>query len=1061
MEARTISFGNERSVTFRAGSSIPVGLEDQLVEYRVIEDRLYLLANGTQYALRAESDSQLELLEHLTHYAGHTLVRIDKLQGVSVMLTVFTYAGAAQFTGNESFTVVVNSAIELQLRNLRLPQTDLVRLFTKEFLCGDRCFALPGRGGNMDTVTLIGENLTCKIERTKQDIMQVVDIAQRRRNHYFPGAIVLLSGSIRFQDELNHTVQHSQETQKKFAESVKDNQELLRLWSLYSELELAAMKQEVNELGVLKYYAVDIVPDSSGKTVAVFKLDKRVPASFYTTGLGYAVIADEHYHAKDITASTRSLYIGDRAVKPADSRSSEHNELHVAMNSVASVLPSRGYVTGSFSGSKMMADRRQRALEQIDNCLTPLLDLKLLLQSGETVNEVKKKHYRPVNDELLKKIFGDKNITFTERQREAIDIAVNTPDLAIIQGPPGTGKTTVIRAIIARLEHLYNGNVKILVSSAQHDAVDNAIENVAYGGLPVNRLGGRSGEDETRSGQYIWHWIQRITQQCETFLEREEGSEYRAAFRRMLLTIEECKGRTEDRDLLKEKLLSIYRELGRLDLDPAVTDQVGQVISRLERNRIVEADAETSTADSNLTEKAEMFKLLESQRLSVPAFLDDGPIQLGRLTRFLRLCDSIRYEIPACWNSLRLGPESAELDGLLEQFQQSLDDLRSAVFGVEAEAVYTDESLLERDLDMMFKRILEELQLKAAETRDSLSNVIWEFKDELENPQNIADILDKYTRISAATCQQAVSRKAANLRINEANVYDYVIIDEAARANPLDLLIPMSLGKKIILVGDHNQLPHLLERDIVQELMRTKRDPRVADLLKETLFARLYTMLDRTKYTSHKRTVMLNDQYRMHPVIGDFVSMFYDEPLYSPLPKEAKLHQLGLYDDKPVAWIDVRLESGPESSSRHQSKHRDAEVDRVMSELDKILYANRDFTVGIITFYKSQATKIQERIDALTQQDRMRISAGTVDAFQGKEFDVVILSTVRANQYEDFKERVGFLDSRNRLCVAFSRGKRLLIVVGDAQTVASDGSQTIIKELNEFYELCKSEGYYE
>lgn len=1056
MEAKQVNFGNEKNITFRASSHLPMEMEETFIEYQIIEDQIYILGEQqARYGLQAETAAQKEILNHLQQYNGLSLVRIDQLSGWNVTITVFTYAGAVHFTDEELFSIVINSAIDRELRKLGIGTTQLPQFFTSEFLCKERCFAIPAQDGDLGSLTLVGENYFCKIERTKQNIMQVTNIWRRRKNNYVQGAILLLSGNIEFQDQLTHTAQQSEATQKKFIESVKDNQHLLKLWSLYSELEIEAMKQEVNELGAIKYVDADIVPDLHGKSVAVFKVEKKVPSSFYQTSLGFAVVSEEHFNAQDISSSLKSIYVGDTVLKDNESRPVGYTELRIALASDMYALPPKGYVIGSFLGSKTMADRRVRALEKIDACQTPLLDLKLLLQSGETLNPVKKKHFEPVNDELLKKIFGDKKITFTERQREAINIAVNTPDMAIIQGPPGTGKTTVIRAIIARLGKLYDGDVKILVSSAQHDAVDNAIENVEYGGLPVNRIGGRLGEAELKSGSYIWKWIRQISQNCDEILAREGVSEYRAAFRKMLLLIEECRELVHDRSEVKLRLLSIYRLLAQVDVEEDVIDQVSAVISRLERNQLVDSQAETEN------EAAELFRLLENQRLTKAAFQDDGPIQLAKLVRFLRLCTDFQIEIPDFWTSLRTGPDASELDELLTRYKDSLDRIRATVFGETTEAVYTDEALLEKDLEVLFTRILEDIQLKAEQTRDSLANVIWEFKDELENPQNIAEIIEKYAKINAATCQQAASRKAANVKLNSSIEYDYVIVDEAARANPLDLLIPMSLGKKIILVGDHNQLPHLLEKDIVHELVKRKRDPKAAELLQETLFARLYTMLDKTKYTEHNRTVMLNDQYRMHPVIGDFVSTFYEEPLRSAMPREEKLHQLGLYNDKPIAWLDVKPSAGAESATRHQSKSRDAEVTRLMSELHQILHANHTYTIGIITFYKSQAVKIQEQVETLTQHDQMRVSVGTVDSFQGKEFDVVILSTVRSNAYHDVKDRVGFLDSRNRLCVAFSRGKRLLIVVGDAETVAWDGERTIIKELKEFYDLCKSEGYYE
>jgi superfamily I DNA and/or RNA helicase len=88
---------------------------------------------------------------------------------------------------------------------------------------------------------------------------------------------------------------------------------------------------------------------------------------------------------------------------------------------------------------------------------------------------------------------------------------------------------------------------------------------------------------------------------------------------------------------------------------------------------------------------------------------------------------------------------------------------------------------------------------------------------------------------------------------------------------------------------------------------------------------------------------------------------------------------------------------------------------------------------------------------------------GTVDSFQGREFDVVLLSTVRSNvDRVNLKRRVGFLSVRNRLCVALSRAKRLMVTVGDADTVAGTVEGQAVPELFQLLTLCRSqEGYYD
>lgn len=1054
MEAKKINFGNEISINFISHTPFNKTLEGKLVDFQIIDNQLYLIENSTKpVLLRTENTTQVEAIIHLLQYKKSSLIRIDNVNGKSVLLTIFTYPNVINFNNNETFTISIQSSIEMQLKQLNISKNNLISFFTSEFMVDGKCFVLTSKDQNK--FTLVGERYFCYLEKTKQNIVQVVELRGRRLNSPVHGAITLLTGNIVFQDLISDNSQLTRETNKKFMEGIKDTHELLRLWELYSELEIEALKQEVNELGYVKYKDAYFSTGMNGKNRLVFILESNVPEGFFQTNLGLVAVSEEHFNVNDITASGKSVFLGDTIIRSSQTEKLKKNELCIQLSGDVDVFPESGYIMGSFYGSKIMGQRREQALTKINDCKTPMVDLKLLLQTGESSKTIMK-HYQPINYELLKKIFGNKKINFTERQRKAIDIAVNTPDIAIIQGPPGTGKTTVIRAIIARLGMIHKGEVKILVSSAQHDAVDNAIENVEYGGLPVNRLGGKLGDDENKANSYILKWVNDVSNNCNSFIENESTNQYRSTYRKISLLIEECKSNMGDRKFIKSHLMSIYNHLFILDVEQELLEKIQTIITSLQVNDLVEH--KQLNDDSELSN---LYQLLESQRVNKTSFLDDGPIQLARLIRFLKVNSELEVDIPTFWMSLRLGPSEEDLDELLIKFKNSLEKIKYEKFGQES-TIYTDETLIEKDLRDLFQNILKNLSNKAENTRDSLVDIIWEFRDDLENPQNISDLISKYTKINAATCQQAVSKKVNSLFVNTSQIYDYVIIDEAARANPLDLLIPMSLGKKIILVGDHNQLPHLLESDVVEEVLKVKNDPQVIDLLKEPLFSRLYNLLENQKQSSVlKRTVMLKDQYRMHPVIGKFVSTFYKEDLHSAMSEEEKSHNLGLYNNKPIAWIDVPKNLGPEFSLNNQSKYRDKEVSRILEELYKILEANSNYSVGIITFYKKQALKIQEAIENLSQQDQMRICVGTVDAFQGKEFDVVLLSTVRSNDQRDIRKRVGFLDSRNRLCVAFSRGKRLVIVVGDVKTVARDEKRVIIQELDDFYQLCKKEGYYE
>ena len=161
-----------------------------------------------------------------------------------------------------------------------------------------------------------------------------------------------------------------------------------------------------------------------------------------------------------------------------------------------------------------------------------------------------------------------------------------------------------------------------------------------------------------------------------------------------------------------------------------------------------------------------------------------------------------------------------------------------------------------------------------------------------------------------------------------------------------------------------------------------------------------------------------------------------------------------MYNNKALVWIDLPLSEEYPAEIKKQSVSRKCEVDRIQKELAQIISKNSDYKIGIITFYSAQAKLLNDMVSTNFPSEIDRISVGTVDSFQGKEFDIVLLSIVRSNNEEEPRRRVGFLDNDNRLCVAFSRAKRLLIAVGDAKTVAQDGDIEYVRALNEMYIKC-------
>jgi superfamily I DNA and/or RNA helicase len=400
------------------------------------------------------------------------------------------------------------------------------------------------------------------------------------------------------------------------------------------------------------------------------------------------------------------------------------------------------------------------------------------------------------------------------------------------------------------------------------------------------------------------------------------------------------------------------------------------------------------------------------------------------------------------------------------------------------------------------------------------------FLNELEaNPEGIESAIKDYNFVYAATTQGAEGRairRAKKSKKEDLVTYDTVIIDEAARASPRDLLIPMAQAeKRIILVGDHRQLPHMIDEEIIRKAMESKKtsgDTQTADnekelsdqfeyYIKHSMFEYLKKRLETLSAQDNiKRTCTLNEQYRSHPLLGNFINdHFYGTPLHpdesfkSPLKADSFEQHLPGLDGRPALWINVPGAKGHEEYC-NPSYRRKEEAKVIAKQLKEWLddEAGKNLTFGVISFYRAQSKIIMEEADKLditsrsstaepweikeeyrflereidgkrTKEERLRI--GTVDSFQGMEFDVVFLSMVRSPRQIPRREKedaanyrllqtraFGHLVSENRLCVSMSRQKKVLVVVGDAALAQSEICRDAVPALAAFYDLCKEEG---
>ncbi len=314
-----------------------------------------------------------------------------------------------------------------------------------------------------------------------------------------------------------------------------------------------------------------------------------------------------------------------------------------------------------------------------------------------------------------------------------------------------------------------------------------------------------------------------------------------------------------------------------------------------------------------------------------------------------------------------------------------------------------------------------------------------QLRDEARALIQAADELERFMTEDVVDSVQVITCTlvgAANRNIRHL-MFDTVFIDEAAQALEPGCWIPIAKGERVVLAGDHHQLP---------PTVKSKKAAREG--LRETLFEK---SIKRQPGTAR----MLNVQYRMHEQIMAFsADQFYGGQLEAH--HSVRLAGLEAYDERfapelPVEFIDTAglgfLEvTIPESRSIANPEEANLLLKRLaqlLTTYDQIEHeyaqgldhTRKPLTIGVIAPYRAQINYLKDAIEGndflngLLQ--RRMLSVGTVDSFQGQERGIIAISLTRSNAQGE----IGFLSDIRRMNVGMTRARRKLLLVGDSSTL--------------------------
>lgn len=315
--------------------------------------------------------------------------------------------------------------------------------------------------------------------------------------------------------------------------------------------------------------------------------------------------------------------------------------------------------------------------------------------------------------------------------------------------------------------------------------------------------------------------------------------------------------------------------------------------------------------------------------------------------------------------------------------------------------------------------------------------------------------------------------------------FDWVIVEEAARAHATELAIPLLRANRALLIGDHLQLEpykhdvfkQVFQRRILQRVDERSKQAEAAELPWDTQVARreversdrflsLFSHLFGQSSERQRRT--LTACYRMHPHICELIDrLFYrdaerpDEPVLVPaLSATERAHPFGIDARGPdwlagrsIVWLDTsehrfRRDLRAPGDTSYENP---LEAHLIGKFLQSIAPAH-DLEVMLLTIYRRQRERLAS-IAARHQDEFRRCRALTVVASQGKEADIVVVSLVRSNTADNAALGVGEIRKDTALNVALSRARRLLVLVGDREHMRRFGENDRTSRLGQLVNL--------
>ena len=488
-----------------------------------------------------------------------------------------------------------------------------------------------------------------------------------------------------------------------------------------------------------------------------------------------------------------------------------------------------------------------------------------------------------------------------------------------------------------------------------------------------------------------------------------------------------------------------------------------KAVHRFKMNRnLIQVFLSPKTAVIQLNDRFNNSSLITQVLNTIPIFLIQEPPGTGKTWTATEVVKEILMQDPTA-RILISSKEHEPLDHLVERVTEVVETLNIhpkpimiRLMPYEREAFY----FTKPKITQFFEK---HVTMNLLDSAKNWQPSIQEWNEEAEKWRELM----KAESVNPGLSWQWIVRNCANIVFTTATSkglqnlqkyappFDWVIIEEAGKSYAPELLIPMTLGQRWLLIGDQRQLPPYKIREIMEiihtnltlnELFNELDEP-AKIIFEQTLIdeAKIFDNLYRKYFDIAKATHRLEKQWRLVPVISDMIGrIFYNtsfdnqkEPLKPGIPfsgPEFLAKNELIWIKTPYSGNSVEFAEKLTNKGGYINKKEAEIIKKILNNLKRNPeFDSRTLEIVIITPYNSQKLYLINYLeDEFIKLRNMNcdLVCHTVDGYQGRQADLILISLVRNNRSETIRNALGFLTTEERLNVMLSRSRMRMILVG-------------------------------